>query len=212
MVEIATAVLAETPEAFAHDLALAAALGDRIQFDIADGEFAPNKTLNLVQLYWPDSIRADLHLMVTEPLSQLETVIALNPHLVIFHAETLTLDAPELRAASEQLHVLGIKVGLALLPTTTVVSVAASLSLFDHVLVFTGELGHYGGTLNADCLPKIGEIKQIDSQLEVGVDGGINPDTAPAVVAAGADVLNVGGYLQGADNPEAAYATLKAAL
>lgn len=209
MAEIAPAVLAETPEDYRHDLELAVSLSDRIQVDLADGKFASNLTINLPQVYWPSDVRADIHIMYENPLEHLPTLIAMSPHLVIFHAESEGVDYSSLVSAAKELGGAGIKTGLALLPDTDTDSVSDSLEILDHVLIFTGELGHYGGEMRPDCLGKIAEAKHINPSLEAGVDGGINDSNAAQVVAAGADVLNVGGFLQNADDPGDAYAKLE---
>lgn len=208
MAEVTPAVLAESPQAYEHDLQLAVSLSSRIQIDLVDGEFAENKTINLVQAHWPQSVRADIHLMYHHPESQLETVLATRPHLFIVHAEAEGLDLPAFMRIAEALRPHDIRLGLALLAPTQVETVRPLLAYADHVLVFTGELGHYGGVLDSSCLDKISEIKALYPDMEVGVDGGINDETIATVLAAGADVCNVGSFLQRADDPQAAYATL----
>ena len=205
MPEVVPAVLAETPEDYEKDLNLAVSLSDRIQVDLVDGEFAQNRTINLIQSYWPEGVCADLHLMYEDPFPLIPTIISLKPHLAIVHAEASAMTLEALSSMRTQLNPLGIKLGLALLGPTTVASAERFFDLIDHVLVFTGELGHYGGELDSGCLAKISEIKSIDSGIEVGVDGGINDITIKEVVAAGADVFNVGGFLQKSDDPKSAY-------
>lgn len=212
MVEIAPAVLSETPEDYAHDLKRATDLSNRIQIDLADGRFASNRTVNPPQAYWPEGVRADMHMMYQYPFEHVPTFIAMQPHMVIFHAEAQGLDDAGLEEACRQLQSVGIKTGLALLPETGVDQASDYLELVDHVLIFTGELGHYGGQMRSDCLPKIAAAKDIKPGIEAGVDGGINDTNAAEVVAAGAEVLNVGGYLQNADDPQDAYAKLETVI
>lgn len=212
MAEISPAVLAESTEAYRHDLERAASLSDRIQIDLADGKFASNKTINLAQVYWPEHVRADLHIMHQNPLEHLPTLVAMGPDLVIFHAESEGINRDSLDDARVQLETAGTRIGLALLPQTSVEDVSDLLTYMDHVLIFTGELGHYGGELQTECLEKITAAKKVNKEIEVGVDGGINADNAGEIVSAGADVLNVGGYLQKADDPVKAYAKLESVI
>lgn len=209
---IAPAVLAETPQDYQHDLDIATSLSDRVQIDLVDGRFASHATINLAQSYWPPHVSADLHLMYDDPYAHLETLIAMHPSLVIVHAEAADLNSDRRHDMAKQLHAVGIKFGMAILPDTSVHSIQACMEYLDHILVFTGELGHYGGAIRLDCLDKIAEVKRHVPSMEVGVDGGVNDETAGRVVAAGADVLNVGGYLQRASRPQDAYATLKAVV
>ncbi len=207
--DIAPAVLAETPQQYQHDLDIATSLSDRVQIDLVDGEFADNKTINLVQTYWPEDVRADLHLMYTDPASHVSTIIAQQPHMVIIHIEAASLRQTGISRMRERMHAVGIKFGLALLPDTPVSRIEPYAAEIDHALVFTGELGHYGGNLRFDCLDKISQIKHHNPRIEVGVDGGITDETAARVLEADADVLNVGGFIQNATHPETAYATLE---
>lgn len=212
MAEIVPAVLADTPQAYKKDLDLATSLSDRVQIDLADGKFADNLTVSLAQVYWPELVKADLHLMYDDPAAHTPSIISLKPNLAIIHAEAAQMTNEKVEAMLSDLSSVGIKTGLALLGPTSVESIRELLGLVDHVMVFTGELGHYGGQFDTSSLAKIGQIKSINPGLEVGVDGGITPENAAEVVAAGADVLNVGSYLQQADDPEAAYDRLKSVI
>jgi len=80
---------------------------------------------------------------------------------------------------------------------------------FDHVLVFSGNLGRHGGEADLGLLEKVRQIKAHHPEVEIGWDGGINDQNVKQLVEAGVEVLNVGGYIQKADDPEHAYATLK---
>jgi pentose-5-phosphate-3-epimerase len=76
---------------------------------------------------------------------------------------------------------------------------------FDHVLVFSGNLGHHGGEADLGLLDKVRSIREHHPEVEIGWDGGINDQNAKQLIDAGVDVLNVGGFIQKADNPKAAY-------
>lgn len=210
MVKIVPAVLAETTEQYVHDLELAATLSDRVQIDLADGMFAGNQTVSLAQAYWPDDVKADLHLMYDDPFEHIPTIISQKPSLVIIHREALRLTRDKVLNMVKELSSSGIKTGMAILRPTTVDSIRDYLDVLDHVMVFTGELGHYGGEFDMSSLGKISEIKATHPDLEIGVDGGVTDGNAREIVTAGGDVLNSGSYLQKADDPQAAYAKLKA--
>lgn len=212
MVAIVPAVLAESPPDYKRDMELASSLSDRVQIDLADGRFASNLTVSLAQVYWPPRVQADLHLMYDSPQEHISTIVALKPALVIVHAEAKGVTTAQMVDMLSEISGVGIKTGLALLGPTAVEVIAAYLERIDHVMVFTGELGHYGGNFDRASLDKIAQIKAIKPTIEVGVDGGINETNAAEVVSAGADVLNVGSYLQKAGDPQAAYAKLKTAI
>ncbi len=208
MTVICPAILQDTPEKYKADLDKVTGFAKRIQIDIADGIFTPNNTINLIQVYWPADVQADLHLMLKEPLKELETVISLNPSLVIIHAEA----DGDLVSFFMHINQVGIRTGLAFLPQTTVASQKSLIEQVDHVLIFGGTLGSYGGKLDRSCLVKAKEAKAIKPDLELGWDGGINEQNAIDVSNAGFDVLNTGGYLQKADDPQVAYAKLEAVV
>lgn len=212
MAEIVPAVLAETASEFKHDMELAVSLNDRIQIDLADGKFASNTTVSLAQVYWPQGTRADLHMMYEDPKLHTSSIIAIKPHLAIIHSEAKETTQEESVAMLRELSGYGIKTGLALLPRTGTETVAPYLEFIDHVMVFSGELGYYGGEFDRSALDKIAKIKSVNSGIEVGVDGGIDDTNAADIVAAGADVLNVGSFLQQSSDPQAAYAKLKASV
>ncbi len=179
----------------------------RIHLDFMDGIFAPTVSIPIHDAWWQPGPAVDLHVMYKNPLEQLEDMVALKPYLIIVHAE-----AEDIAKFFNELSELGIKKGLALLQDTKVEDVAELIKLVDHVLIFSGDLGHFGGSADTDLLTKITAIHNIQPSIEIGWDGGINTDNAAILAAAGVDVLNVGGFIQMAENPEDAYDTLVASV
>jgi ribulose-phosphate 3-epimerase len=206
MASIVPTVLAADPADYAERIARVEGFTKRLHIDICDGIFATPKTIGLSQVYTPDTIPFDLHLMMTHPESQIEAIASLQPQLVIIHFEA---DADRDTLVSE-LREFGIRVGLAINPETTVEQVAYLLPNFDHLLIFTGSLGHNGGEFRTDCLDKISQARAINAELEIAVDGGINQQTASQAIEAGANVLYAGSFIHDANDPEAAYIGLTA--
>jgi ribulose-phosphate 3-epimerase len=95
------------------------------------------------------------------------------------------------------------------MPRTPVEAIAPALEVIDHVLVFSGELGHFGGHTNLQLLDKVRQLRQLKPQLEIGWDGGVNEQNVLELVRSGVDVLDVGSAIQRAPDPMAAYAKLK---
>jgi ribulose-phosphate 3-epimerase len=181
----------------------------RWHIDIADGEFAPVRLIDLDKLWWPGNVQVDLHVMYKRPMEHLELFIVQHPRLIIVHAEC----EGDFETWSKTLRRHGIEVGVALLPDTPVSLIAGALDMIDHVLVFSGNLGHQGGsTADLTLLHKVQELRNLKTTLEIGWDGGVNDTNAAEIAAAGVDVLNVGGFIHTAHNPEAAYATLEATV
>jgi ribulose-phosphate 3-epimerase len=180
----------------------------RIHIDLMDGEFAPTKSPGLNHVWWPHQLVADIHLMHQRPMDHLAQIIKLHPHMVVVHNEA---DVHHMHFAAE-LHLHGIKTGLAILHDTPVEYAYQIMHAFDHVLVFSGKLGHHGGEADMSLLDKVHKIRQHHPDAEIGWDGGINDHNVRQLVAAGVDVLNTGGYIQKSDEPAAAFQKLQSSL
>lgn len=180
---------------------------ERLHIDFMDGELAPTKSISIANAWWEKGPKVDLHVMFKRPLEQLETLISLQPHMIIIHAE-----AEGMKDFLNEAKGLGIALGLALLKDTPTEAVVPFLGHIDHVLIFSGKLGAFGGTVDLGLLDKVKELKQLKVELEIGWDGGINDKNVLQLAQAGVDVLNVGGFIQTSDNPEAACDTLIEAL
>ncbi len=202
---ICPTILAAEPHEFREQLERISKFAQRIHIDLADGVFAPSKLLSPKQLWWPEGMVVDLHVMYESVRPFAADLIKLKPHMVIVHAESVG----SYYEIAQQFKAAGIKVGVALLAKTDVQTIKPALHEIDHVLVFSGDLGHFGGTANLQLLDKVQDLRALRNDLEIGWDGGINAKNAKQLVAAGVDVLNVGGAIHRAKDPAAAYATLK---
>jgi ribulose-phosphate 3-epimerase len=183
-------------------------LVNRLHIDLTDGDFSPSKTLGIDEIFWPYNITADLHVMYKNPQPLLEEILTLSPNLVIVHSEAdLNFENFALSLRNK-----GIKFGLALLADSPVNSILDKAGFIDHVLIFSGNLGHYGGVADLSLLNKIPEIKKLGNHIEIGWDGGINPKNVKTLADAGVDVLNVGGFIAGAESSRVAYRQLTEAM
>lgn len=205
MSQICPTITACSPEEYAAQIERIEKFASRVQIDITDGIFAQPATVNLNQVYAPESWQTDLHLMIQKPLAWLEAAIALSPNLVIFHAEA---DC-DILALAEHLKKFNIKTGIALLPETSVTSVSDFLPKLDHVLIFAGKLGSQGGRADLAQLDKVAEIREIVPKIEIGWDGGVNLKNVAEIFSAGIDVINVGSAIQGAEDPAKIYDNLQ---
>ncbi len=205
MISIAPTITAQTPDQFGLQLGRISSFVRRLHIDLMDGVFAPTVSVRPDQIWWPANVRADLHVMYQNPFDFTDVFIALAPQMVIVHAEA----TGDFVTFANRIHRHGIEVGVALLPQTSVSAIVPALDLIDHVLIFSGNLGHQGGS-RADLAlaPKIIELRQHKPSLEIGWDGGINDQNAAQLAQAGVDVLNVGGFIQGAQRPDVAYQSL----
>jgi ribulose-phosphate 3-epimerase len=97
---------------------------------------------------------------------------------------------------------------VAVLPETSLEAARPLLEHADHVLIFTGQLGHNGGTFRTDQLARAAQVRQIHPDTEISVDGGVNDLNAALIALQPVDVLYVGQFLQQADDPQAAFESL----
>lgn len=177
---------------------------ERIQIDLMDGEFTPTKSPDIDDIWFLEDKIIDLHLMYKNPADVLNQVLDLKPSLLIVHAEA-DVDIPTLAGALNQ---SGIKLGVALLQQTKVTDILDYLEYIDHVLIFSGDLGRFGGSADLSLMSKITQLKQYKPNVEIGWDGGINDSNIIELQNGGVDVLNVGGFIQNAEDPIANYEKL----
>ncbi len=171
----------------------------RLHLDLMDGDFVETKSPELETYFWDDDKQIDLHLMYRHPDHYLEVIERLRPSLVIVHAEA-EINHNDWVAKMRE---MGIKAGIALLPETPANFVWQMSNRPDHVLIFSGHLGHYGGAADLGLGHKAQELKDLD--LELGWDGGINDVNARDIADFGISVLNVGGFIQKSNDAHAAY-------
>jgi len=178
----------------------------RLHIDLADGIFTTNRLMKIEDVWWPGGVRADLHVMYEKPFEHTAALVALQPQLVIVHAEA----EGDFTAFAQMLHRHGIESGVALLPETPVETIAPALEQIDHVLIFSGKLGHFGGHADLKLLQKVQQLRELKPTVEIGWDGGVSDKNAKQLAEGGVDVLNAGGYLHGTQDAAQAYAKLKA--
>lgn len=204
MAIICPTVLAAEPHTFREQIKRATSVAQRIQIDLMDGEFAPTRSINPVQIWWPEDVTADIHLMFARPVEHLETLISLKPAMVIIHAEA----EGDLLGIMAHLQKVGIRAGIALLKPTSPDAVRELIAAADHALIFSGDLGHFGGQVDIAMLQKVPVIRRIHPGIEIGWDGGANETNVAELADGGIDVINVGGAIQRAEDSQTAYDTL----
>jgi ribulose-phosphate 3-epimerase len=208
MATICPTVTAKNPEQYKTQLKRVLQFAKRVHIDIADGKFAPVNLVMAPHLGLPSKLHVDIHVMYQQPEKVIDDLIRLKPDMVITHAEA---EGDFLKIA-RALHDNNIRVGVALLPKTHPKVIEPAINDIDHVLIFSGDLGHFGGTANMGLLKKADLLLAMKPELEIGWDGGINSTNIQRLVAGGVDILNVGGYIQHAENPEEHFDSLEKLL
>jgi ribulose-phosphate 3-epimerase len=167
--------------------------GDWIHVDVMDGHFVPNITIgpHVVKDLRPHSKKPfDVHLMIAPCDPYLQAFANAGADMITVHAEA----SPHLDRSLQLIKSLGKKAGVALTPSTPETALEYVLDKLDHVLVMTVNPGFGGQIFIHEQLRKIRAIKTMigDRPIQIEVDGGVNVDTAPLVVAAGANALVAG--------------------
>lgn len=180
----------------------------RVHIDLTDGQFAPTFTIGVDKIWWPQEWEVDIHAMVAQPSQYVDALIQLKPSLIIFHAET----QEDLLPIIQKVKAAGIHAGVALLKPTVPSTVQQYIEAADHVLVFSGDLGHYGGTADLMQLEKVRLVRNIRGDLEIGWDGGAAIENVFGLAQGGVGVINAGGAINNAADPAAAYTAMVAEI
>jgi ribulose-phosphate 3-epimerase len=186
---------------------------DRFQIDVMDGRFVPNITFGALAF---ESLRPltrlaiEAHLMVEPPEDFIERFAKAGADTIIVHQEA----TPHLHRAIQHIHHFGKKAGVAINPSTPAGTLSEVLASLQLVLVMTVNPGFGGQDFIFETLPKIRQVRSAIRErgldCEVEVDGGINHETAPQVVEAGANVLVAGSSVY--DAKEGVAAAIKGLL
>jgi len=202
VIKISPSILSADFTRLGEQVAEAEAAGaDYIHIDVMDGHFVPNITVG------PLVVRAvrrvtglplSVHLMIEAPERYLAAFTEAGADALTVHVET----CPHLHRTVQQIKELGTKAGVSLNPATPLVSLEEILECVDLILLMTVNPGFGGQKFIESSLPRIRRLREMLTARGLGaeleVDGGINAETAPRVVAAGANVLVAGDAIFGA--------------
>ena len=185
---------------------------DMFHLDVMDGIFVPNISIGIPVV---DSIRKatdtvlDVHLMIDRPHRYIEQFAKAGADIIGFHIEA----GSDVKETIDLIHSFGKKACLTIKPKTPASAVFEYLKMLDMVLVMSVEPGFGVQKFMPESLDKIKEIREKAQELgldiDIEVDGGINLETAPLAVKAGANVLVTGNVLFSADDKTKRLAELR---
>ena len=172
---------------------------DGIHIDIMDGHFVPNLTLGpkaVAAINRATSLFLDVHIMIYRPFDYVERLVEAGADRIIFHVEA----TEDIEDTIDFIRKCGKKAGLALNPETTDSFIPKYLDKCDSILLMTVHPGFGGQKFIGDVLEKIRFTRDLCNKsnmkdFPIGVDGGINAETAKLSVEAGANILIAGTYL-----------------
>ncbi len=212
-VRLAPSILSADFTALGREIAAAERGGaDLIHLDVMDGHFVPNITIG------PLVVRAvkrvarvplDVHLMIEDPDRYIDAFAEAGASMMSVHVEPLR----HLHRTLMAIKALGVKAGAVINPATPVSSLSEVAAIVDYVLVMSVNPGFGGQTFIPRSVEKIRAMRALldaaGNAAPVEVDGGIDLDTAPLVVDAGAEILVAGQAIFGGGEPETAAGRLK---
>lgn len=176
---------------------------DYIHVDVMDGHFVPNITIGplIVEAIRPvTKLPLDVHLMIENPDQYIEAFAKAGADIITVHVEACR----HLHRTIHHIKSFGIRAGVVLNPATPVDTIKHIISDVDMVLLMSVNPGFGGQKFIPEVLAKITAVKEMAAQkgmdIEIEIDGGVNPETAKLCIEAGATVLVAGSAIYNQDD------------
>lgn len=167
---------------------------DYIHIDIMDGNFVPNisfGSMMIQALRKKTNLIFDVHLMIKEPERYLNEIIEAGADIVTFHYEGNF----HIHRLIKQVKDKNKKVAVAINPATSIESLKYILNDLDMVLIMSVNPGFGGQKFIFSVLEKIKDLRKLNSNIDIEVDGGINEENIRLCIEAGANIIVAGSYI-----------------
>ena len=200
MIQIIPAIIAQDFEQLQEKIKKVESYVDWVQLDVMDGKFVKNET-------WQNSydlkslntnLNLEAHLMVQNPENIIDDWIKSGVQRIIFHYESTDKHGEII----ERIKQAGLQAGLAINPKTSIEVIDVFVNQLDLVLIMTIQPGFGGQKFLEETLWKIKDLREKHKDVKIGVDGGINSETASKVIEVGANILFIGSAIFKSKNIE----------
>lgn len=212
MIQIAPSMLAADFLHLEKDVQLVNKYADLFHLDIMDGIFVPNISYGFPVVEAISKIAEkplDVHLMIINPENYIERFAKVGTAMLSFHLNATDKPAEALQQIREN----GMKAGLVINPDLPVESLFPYLHLCDYVLLMSVFAGFGGQKFIEDTYERIrilkAEIERQGLDISIEVDGGVSPENAHALIAAGAEILVAGSAVFKAEDPSEVIASMR---
>jgi len=205
MIEIAPSILSADFRRLEEQIATVEHAGaSYIHVDVMDGHFVPNLTVGPFIVEWvrkATKLPIDAHLMIEAPENFIGAFARAGANMISVHPEaTYHLDR-----TINQIRQAGCQAGVVLNPATPLAMIEEIISEVDYVLLMSVNPGFSGQKFIPSSLDKLRRLRDLIrmkfSPARIEIDGGVGPDNAAEIVAAGAEILVAGSAVFGAENP-----------
>ncbi|MGN0306892.1 MAG: ribulose-phosphate 3-epimerase [Lachnospiraceae bacterium] len=178
-----------------------------LHIDVMDGRFVPSISFGMPVIH---SIRKasgivfDVHLMIEEPIRYIDEFVKAGADIITIHLEACS----DVKATLDKIHQSGVKAGITIKPATPAESLIPYLDQVEMILLMSVEPGFGGQKYIEGSTDKIRRVRELLKErglnIDLEVDGGINPDNVETVLEAGANVIVAGSAVFGAETAKKA--------
>ena len=172
-----------------------------LHLDVMDGAFVPNISFGvpvISAIRKHSNLIFDVHLMIENPDRFIKDFVEAGADIITVHVEA----TKHLNRTLQLIKSYGKKAGISLNPSTPIEMIKYELKNIDMVLIMTVNPGFGGQTFIENMTDKIKELRTLDKNIDIEVDGGINAETGKKVKEAGANILVAGSYIFNGDYKE----------